>query len=122
MNDFGYGQYASSNDLILIYPQQKWEWYNIINCMDFRGHTTLWTDKYMTKEGPQMKALKAMIDRVTSTRDSEKWDYLATNENIYTEPFIEKYWWGPYLFFKNMPEFLINFSVVWSWVILAYIF
>ena len=69
MNDFGYGQYAASNDLVVLYPLMKWDWYNPYTCFDTRGPSTLWSNGYMTNKGPQMEAVKGMIERVLKTRD-----------------------------------------------------
>ena len=52
-----------------------------------------------------MKALRAMLDRITQPRDNSRWDYMALNENLYDEPIPEKLFWEPYIFiFKKMPE------------------
>ena len=64
----------------------------------------------MTNEGPQMKAFKAMVDRVISPRDESKWDYTSDNANIYAGPFSENFIWQPYLFFKNFCELVLTLA------------
>jgi hypothetical protein len=61
-------------------------------------------DQYLTNEGVQPKALKAMLDRLVETKDFEKYDYYAANINEYgwTQKFIEDSWivtanWSDYL-------------------------
>ena len=109
MNDFGYGQYAASNDLIVIYPQQKWDWYNPMTCPDYRGYSTMGSRGYLTNKGPQMKAYKAMLDRLVEPRDASKWDYMSDAANIYGDSVPEAIFWGPYLFMKNSFEFVMTF-------------
>ncbi|MEY9194606.1 extracellular catalytic domain type 2 short-chain-length polyhydroxyalkanoate depolymerase [Bradyrhizobium ottawaense] len=76
----GYNAWADTNSFIILYPQTKphsywptnpdacWDWWSYVN------HT----DDYVTKSGPQIKAIKAMLDALTggtatptATLDSE---------------------------------------------------
>jgi len=116
MNDFGYGQYASANDLIIVYPQQKFDWYNFYNCMGFKGHSSWWMDSYLTNQDPQMKALRGMLDRVVQPRDSSKWDYVDMNENIYDGTFVQNFMWTPWLFVKGTPEYIgaTTAAILWE--------
>jgi hypothetical protein len=80
----GYNDIAEINDIIILYPQiyptdlgltafiPPW---NLHGCYDFWGYTN---SDYAFKTGPQMAAIKAMIDRITepsagqeTTRSSE---------------------------------------------------
>lgn len=51
--NYGYVQYAATNDLIVLFPQMNWTPKNWINCVDVSGFTTLWSKDYMTNKGPQ---------------------------------------------------------------------
>lgn len=62
--------------------------------------------KYLTQEGPQNKAMKAMVDRVTGARDDSQWDYMATDVNLYKVSLGEQLFWRPYIFYKQFPEWL----------------
>jgi len=57
------------------------EW-NLSPCF----HSGLTTDdesEYLTNEGTQPKALKAMLDRLVEAKDDEKYDLSAANINEY---------------------------------------
>ncbi len=59
----GYNEWAESNNIIVLYPQSaKVAQANPYACWDWFGFTGA---NYATKNGAQMKALKAMIDRVS---------------------------------------------------------
>lgn len=62
--------YAVPNDLIMLMPQAKFNFFsNIDECFDFNDHLTWWDDQaFITKRGRQIKALKAMLDRVIQPR------------------------------------------------------
>ena len=77
-----------------------------MTCLDYKGHSTLWSDSYLTNEGPQMKALKGMLDRLVEPRDPSKWDYMAPNDNIYNPSFLENFFWIPYRLVKDSWEFM----------------
>ena len=74
-NELYYGgwlPYAASNDIILVMPQAEWSLFNPFECFDTFNYDTWWdAKKYMTKNGTQMKALKAMLDRVTEPRSAD---------------------------------------------------
>jgi poly(3-hydroxybutyrate) depolymerase len=59
----GYNDWAEGSKIIILYPQAKSGSGNPNACFDWWGFTG---DDYATKNGPQMKAIKAMIDRVLS--------------------------------------------------------
>jgi hypothetical protein len=71
----GYNRWADTNQLIVLYPQVikragwtfgTWSFvWNPNGCWDWWGYTG---PLYHTKEGPQVRAVKAMIDRLTSPR------------------------------------------------------
>lgn len=96
----GWTQYAAANDLIIIFPQARWSLINPYACFDFIGYTSWFSTDYMTKNGAQMKALKAMIDRVTEPRDPS-YDYTSNDRNGYSDftKFIIEAW----EFYWNLP-------------------
>jgi len=71
----GYNRWADANRLIVLYPQATprsglglgtWSWvWNPSGCWDWWGYTG---PLYHTKEGPQIRAIKAMIDRLAAPR------------------------------------------------------
>jgi len=69
----GYNAWADANRLIVLYPQTVASWYpwypwypvNPKACWDWWGYVSF-SDSYVTKSGLQIKALKAMLDALTS--------------------------------------------------------
>ena len=57
----GYNEWAEGSGLIIIYPQARTSYMNPNGCFDWWGYTG---QDYANRKGPQMKAVKAMIDRV----------------------------------------------------------
>lgn len=57
----GYNEVAELNDVIVIYPQAAASAMNMNGCWDWWGYTGIY---YAHSKGYQMKAIKAMIDRV----------------------------------------------------------
>lgn len=60
----GFNQWADSNDIVVLYPQLaagvgKITHTNQMGCWDWFGYTN---EKFATKSGPQMKAIKQMVD------------------------------------------------------------
>ena len=66
-----------------------------------------------------MKALKGMLDRVTSPRNPSKWDYMAPQDNIYDPTVFEQFFRVPYLFIKNTPELV---GSIFSFVFINIVF
>lgn len=61
----GYNEWADTNNLIILYPQaQKVGSLNPRGCYDWWGYLSGTTDTYATKQGPQMKAVYSMLERV----------------------------------------------------------
>lgn len=61
----GYNEWADTNNLIILYPQaQKIASANPRGCYDWWGYLPGTIDTYATKEGPQMKAVYAMMARI----------------------------------------------------------
>ena len=62
----GYNHWADDNKLIVLYPQvnKSTAPYNPQGCWDWWGYTGA---NYALKSGVQMKAIKAMVDRLTQT-------------------------------------------------------
>ncbi|MCW7537224.1 hypothetical protein OOT46_05085 [Aquabacterium sp. A7-Y] len=57
----GYNRWADTNNMVLIYPQTSILATN--GCWDWWGYDS---PDYAKKSGPQMRAIKAMVDRVSS--------------------------------------------------------
>jgi hypothetical protein len=63
----GYNAWADTNRIIVLYPQARsspFVPYNPRGCWDWWGYIDH-TDKYVTKSGAQITAIKAMLDAVT---------------------------------------------------------
>ncbi|HSD43183.1 MAG TPA: depolymerase [Burkholderiales bacterium] len=75
VREAGYNRWADANRLIVLYPQTisrngwgmaalRWSFlFNPRGCWDWWGYTGA---QYMTKAGPQVAAVKAMVDRLAS--------------------------------------------------------
>jgi poly(3-hydroxybutyrate) depolymerase len=67
----GYNEWADTNDIIVLYPQADALYFgrggksNPYGCWDWWGYDD---DRYARKDGRQMRAVKAMVDRVTGAR------------------------------------------------------
>ena len=61
----GYNEWADTNNLIILYPQaQKVQAMNPRGCYDWWGYIPGTAETYATKQGPQMKAVYAMMERI----------------------------------------------------------
>lgn len=77
VREAGYNRWADANRLVVLYPQttprngpgfRDWRWSYVLNprgCWDWWGYTG---PQYANKAGPQVKALKAMVDRLAAPR------------------------------------------------------
>ena len=66
VQEAGYNRWADANRLIVLYPQTVARYYPLFNpraCWDWWGYTG---PLYHTKNGPQIRAVKAMIDRLAA--------------------------------------------------------
>jgi len=65
--DAGYNNWADGNAILVLYPQVNKSVvpFNPKGCWDWWGYTG---SNYATKAGPQMKAIKAMVDRLVHQR------------------------------------------------------
>ena len=64
----------------------------------------------MTKDAPQMKALKGMIDRVLEPRDDTNYDYTSYNMATYNDfQMFFVYLWKFYLGFGDTA------AMIWLW-------
>ena len=64
----GYNRWADTNRIVVLYPQAiaRWWWiYNPKGCWDWWGYTGA---QYHTKDGPQIRAVKAMTERLSAPR------------------------------------------------------
>ena len=64
VRDAGYNRWAAANRIVVVYPQATESRFNPNRCWDFWGYTG---PDYRTKRGPQMRAVKNMIDRLLAT-------------------------------------------------------
>lgn len=64
VTDTGYNNWADNNKLMVLYPQvnKSWSPLNPEGCWDWWGYTGA---NYAYKTGPQMKAIKAMVNQLT---------------------------------------------------------
>jgi len=79
VREAGYNRWADTNRLIVLYPQTiarngwgmaglRWSFvFNPRGCWDWWGYTG---SQYMTRSGPQIAAIKAMVDRLAAPRGS----------------------------------------------------
>ena len=68
VRESGYNRWAEANRLIVLYPQAIKRYFGIYNprgCWDWWGYTG---PQYATKEGPQIRAVKAMLERLSEPR------------------------------------------------------
>jgi len=64
----GYNEWGDTNNLIILYPQaQKLPTTNPRGCYDWWGYLSGTTDTYATRQGPQMKAVYAMLERIAGS-------------------------------------------------------
>ena len=95
LSDGGYMEYAVTNDIILILPQAKFDLIsNSGECFDYYNYGSWWDENaYLTKNGIQPKALKAMLDRLMQPLDTT-FDYQSKNILKYskTEFFLFDSW------------------------------
>ena len=63
----GYNEWAEANKLLVLYPQvasSKIAPMNPYGCWDWWGYTN---EDYATKDGPQIKVIKAMLDALAGS-------------------------------------------------------
>jgi poly(3-hydroxybutyrate) depolymerase len=69
IRDAGYNRWADTNRLIVLYPQVRARWalwtFNPRGCWDWWGYTDA---RYATREGAQISAVLAMIERLAEPR------------------------------------------------------
>lgn len=61
----GYNRWADTNDIIVLYPQTTTRFDNPRGCWDWFGYDDA---AYHTRDGRQMAAVKAMLDRLSGVR------------------------------------------------------
>ena len=65
VEDTGYNAWADTNHLIVLYPQTQSSLSNQQACWDWWSYVDH-SDDYVTKSGPQIMAIKAMLDALTA--------------------------------------------------------
>jgi len=66
----GFNEWAETNGLVVLYPQSKSSRVapmNPLGCWDWWGYTG---EGYATRDGAQIKAVAAMVDRLTTNAAS----------------------------------------------------
>ena len=78
--------------MILLLPQAEISAINnnIFPCTHSSIVSGIDEDDYLTQQGIQNKALKAMIDRVLESKDTQNYDYQSSIANINDYGFFEK--------------------------------
>jgi poly(3-hydroxybutyrate) depolymerase len=66
VRDAGYNRWAAANGIVVLYPQTTASAPNPNRCWDFWGYTG---PDYRTRRGPQMRAVKNMVDRLLGPPD-----------------------------------------------------
>lgn len=62
VRDGGYNRWAAANDIVVLYPQlTSMPGFNPNACWDFWGYSG---EQYLNRNGVQMRAVKAMVDRL----------------------------------------------------------
>jgi poly(3-hydroxybutyrate) depolymerase len=72
VRDASYNRWADTNAIIVLYPQASaryWWIYNPRGCWDWWGYTG---SRYATKEGPQIRAVLAMVERLSSPKEKNR--------------------------------------------------
>ena len=65
VEDTGYNAWADTNRLIVLYPQTRSGSANPLACWDWWSYVNH-TDNYVTKSGPQIRTIKAMLNALTA--------------------------------------------------------
>jgi poly(3-hydroxybutyrate) depolymerase len=103
----GYNSWAEANDLIVLYPQTGPDAVN--QCWDWWGYTDVGLDQdYATRNGAQMAAVRAMIERVAGRSRAQ---YCGTRSNAehvaagraYTRV---AWWFWTYYYARGSDEYL----------------
>lgn len=66
VRDAGYNGWAAAGRTVVLYPQVTPSTANPNGCWDYWGYTG---DDYRVKNGPQMRAVRAMVDWMLEPRD-----------------------------------------------------
>jgi poly(3-hydroxybutyrate) depolymerase len=66
VRDAGYNGWAAANRIVVLYPQVADSGANPNGCWDFWGYSG---EDYRVREAKQMRAVKAMIDRMQGGND-----------------------------------------------------
>ncbi|MES2260152.1 MAG: poly(3-hydroxybutyrate) depolymerase [Pseudomonadota bacterium] len=61
----GYNAWADTNHIVVLYPQAVYMPFNPAGCWDWWGYSGV---NYANKQGMQISAIRAMVDRITSGR------------------------------------------------------
>lgn len=112
LDDYGFLQYAAANDIIVLMPQAKYDFFvNPNECFDYYGYTNGWGDdnSYRTKDGRQPKAIKAMLDRLVEPLDD---GYKYEARNIARYNWLEYFIYDTFRFWNAYPEWSVNFVVL----------
>jgi hypothetical protein len=64
----GFADWAETNEMIILFPQMERSTLNSESCWDWWGYTGL---DFLTRDAPQIKAVAAMIARLTEPREGQ---------------------------------------------------
>lgn len=65
IRDTGYAPWADANDIVVLFPEVAKSPFNPLGCWDWWGYTT---KEYLTREAPQIVAVRRMLDRLAERR------------------------------------------------------
>lgn len=66
IRDTGYARWADANNVIVLFPEVRKSALNPLGCWDWWGYTGR---DYLTRDAPQIKAVRRMLDRLASPKN-----------------------------------------------------
>jgi hypothetical protein len=79
------------------------------------GYVTDDEKEYLTNSGVQPRALKAMLERLVQSKDSDEYDYEAGNISEYG--FVSNVVENGWIFIRNWPDYFFRTTYLMSLVI-----
>ncbi|MEQ8822942.1 MAG: poly(3-hydroxybutyrate) depolymerase [Filomicrobium sp.] len=65
IRDTGYARWADANDIVVLFPEVQKSPFNPMGCWDWWGYSGR---DYLTRDAPQIQAVRRMLDRLASPR------------------------------------------------------
>ena len=75
IRNIGLMEWAATNDIIVVFPQNKYNYGSNLFCCWSHQDYSLPDENYFNNLGIQNAAFKRMIDRLTSERDTSAYNY-----------------------------------------------